>query len=192
MINIESKALPPPTEALPQSDGIGKPAAAGPLRPPLRKPDPAPAVKPPERIAGIVPGVFGPALHRMMYRTLTGSPFACDFDLTFMFADPAVAKWIVKLIMTRFTPRRKAGRHADPGTIHAAAMYKQGLREYNALSDPPPWFRYLHELWQRIYQAVLPGYRAMDKYEHLALPTALRRNTRRYLTARGFKLTPGK
>jgi hypothetical protein len=60
----------------------------GHLRPPLK--DKAPKAsslrtpakgKEPKRIAGIVPGVFSPALHRMMYRGLLGSPFASDFNL---------------------------------------------------------------------------------------------------------------
>jgi hypothetical protein len=106
---------------------------AVPLRPPLkpRPPKDSPGrspstVKIPERIAGVVPGIFGPFLDRMMYRSLLGSPYASDYDLRFMLADPAVAKKAVRFITSLHKPNGRPGRPRSKDVTEAVRMMSEG------------------------------------------------------------------
>ena len=104
--------------------------------------------------------------------------------------DRAEAEAMAKAYRLTIVPRNKPGIDADPETVRGAEIYLSGLRDYNRLPNPPPWPEYRDRLWQRVYEAVLAGFKAMDKYERKGRTDALRKNAKAYLRRRRCSLKP--
>lgn len=104
----------------------------------------------------------------------------------------ARAEDMVRAYRAVLVPRMKPGVEADPETVRGAAIYRQGLEDYDHFPNPPLWPEYRDRLWRKVYAAVLPGFNAMDKYERKGRTDAVRKNVKAYLQRRGFKLTPDK
>jgi hypothetical protein len=84
-------------------------------------------------------------------------------------SDRATAERVARLFRARLIPRGKPGAGLSKSVAIALPMRQYG------------------EQWQDIYEAALPGYRAMDKYERHLRTTNLRGNVRKALARRRAK-----
>ena len=98
------------------------------------------------------------------------SRFAAEFCIEHGLQDHRTAERVSRLLKAAITPRRRKGRPVSAEVRRAADMRQQGAE------------------WKAVYEAVIPGFDGMDKYERTYRTSRLRRSVKAYLKRHEIRL----